>query len=251
MSKALIVSKVDLSPVQRAQLEQPTPAVYIRTKPGRGNRPVRYVEGGFVIARLNQVLGPLNWSFQVTERGESARKNETSAEGEVWVKGELTIHDHKSGAKVTKVQFGQHPIHKNVPVGDAFKAAGTDALKKCAAMLGIGLDVMWAGFDSGRQPSAPEPVVAQEVVEERLAEQPKPRVGSPVKPKAEQRRLTVYEMTLKAIENTDDPVALANLIQRIKGYDEFSDSGKKALIERINAKLARHAKEAGTQGSLV
>ena len=71
MSKAIVISKVDLSPVQRGMLEQPTPAVYIRTKPGRGGKQVRYVEGGFVINRLNQVLGPLNWSFKVTERGET------------------------------------------------------------------------------------------------------------------------------------------------------------------------------------
>ena len=83
-----------------------------------------------MINRLNQVLGPLNWSFRVTERGQTERKNEKTSEGEVWVYGELTIHDHKSGASVVKGQFGQHPIHANVPIGDAYKAAETDSLKK-------------------------------------------------------------------------------------------------------------------------
>lgn len=225
MTKAIIVSKVDLSPVQRGMLEQPTPAVYIRMKPGRGGRQVRYIEGGFVINRLNQVLGPLNWSFKVTERGETTRKNEQSAEGEVWVYGEMTIHDHKSGASVIKGQFGQHPIHKNVPIGDAYKAAETDSLKKVAAMLGIGLDVMWSGMDSGRQES-PAPVVAPVVSKVETK-------GAKAKPD------DVFSMAKEAIQNTNDPQTLANLIQRVDAYEDFTVAQKHQLKTLIHGKLKK------------
>lgn len=147
--KALVLHETSLTTRQTGIVNAPTPKQAIKSKPGRGGKKVTYIEGGYVISRLNEAFSPLGWEFRITERGTTDRKNEKSAEGEVWVYGELTIIDHKNGFRVTKGQYGQHAIHEKVPIGDAYKAAGTDALKKCASLLGIGLDVYWGTLDIG------------------------------------------------------------------------------------------------------
>lgn len=161
---AIVMHEVQLSPRQTGIVQQETPQALIKTKPGRGGKRVTYVEGGYVISKLNEVFSPLGWEFKVTERGETERKNEKSAEGEVWVYGELTIIDHKKGYRTTKGQYGQHPIHANVPIGDAYKAAATDALKKCASLIGIALDVYWGQLDR-EEDQKPTPPSKDELVE--------------------------------------------------------------------------------------
>lgn len=148
VDKALILNEIRLSQSQLTVVNAETPEAFIKKKPGRGGKNVTYVEGGYVINRLNAAFSPVGWEFKVTERGETARSNEKNSEGEVWVYGELTVIDHKNGFRVSKGQYGQHPIHKNVPYGDALKSAGTDALKKCASLFGIALDVYWGQLDS-------------------------------------------------------------------------------------------------------
>jgi len=147
-TKAIVMHEIALSQRQQGIMRMETPPALIKSKPGRGGKKVAYVEGGYVISKLNEAFSPLGWEFTVLEHGKTDRCNEKSAEGEVWVKGQLTIIDHVKGYRVNKIQFGQHPIHKNVPIGDAYKAASTDALKKCASMIGIALDVYWGTLDT-------------------------------------------------------------------------------------------------------
>lgn len=156
-SKALVLHEIALS--QRADIivRAETPAALIKSKPGRGGKRVTYVEGGYVINQLNAAFSPLGWEFEIVEQGTTERKNEKSSEGEVWVRGKLTIIDHAKGWRVSKMQYGQHPIHEKVPIGDAYKAAGTDALKKCASMIGIALDVYWGQLDAPEDNKPKEP----------------------------------------------------------------------------------------------
>ncbi len=144
---AIVVREVALSAHQNTVLTAETPKQFIKEKPGRGGKKVSFIEGGYVISQLNAAFSPFGWDFEIVDQGQTDRKIEKSAEGEVWVRGKLTIVDHMNGYRVSKTQYGQHPIHTNVPIGDAFKSAGTDALKKCASMLGIGLDVYWGQMD--------------------------------------------------------------------------------------------------------
>lgn len=146
--RTTVMHQISLSQNQMMVVNAETPPALIKSKPGRGGKKVSFIEGGYVISRLNQAFSPVGWEFKVTERGETARKNEKSSEGEVWVYGELTVIDHKMGFRVTKGQYGQHPLHEKVPYGDALKAAGTDALKKCASLYGIALDVYWGQLDA-------------------------------------------------------------------------------------------------------
>jgi hypothetical protein len=152
--KALVIREIAMTQRQATLINAETPAAFIKEKPGRGGRKVAYVEGGYIINQLNGAFSPLGWDFEILDQGQTERKLDKS-DGEVWVRGRLVINDHKNGFKVYKTQYGQHAIHANVPIGDAYKAAATDALKKCASMLGIAQDVYWGGLDSAEEAPAP------------------------------------------------------------------------------------------------
>ena len=82
---------------------------------------------------------------------------------EVKVRGTLTVR--MDGRAITKTQYGCQPIEMKrdgtapVSIGDAYKGAATDAMKKCASLLGIALDL----YDSDYKPekyAEPEPIRA-------------------------------------------------------------------------------------------
>jgi len=103
----------------------------------RGGIQVTFISGEQVVSRLNEVLGVAGWSFRVL-------RQEVHAEAdEVWVLGELVADI--SGKTVARQQFGSQKIKRSrttgVPLDLGFdlKGATTDALKKCASWLGVGL----------------------------------------------------------------------------------------------------------------
>ena len=115
--------------MNRALLERPFEPAQIRQRKGR-NGMLDYVEGHSVIARLNEALDGA-WSFEVTHH--------EVREDEVVVLGKLTAEG------IAKMQFGVSQLTREkgggalVSLGDDLKAAATDALKKCATFLGVGL----------------------------------------------------------------------------------------------------------------
>ena len=139
-----LVSKAELSLIENNLLNerqlqfllQRTPRQYIKERPAKGGGKWKYVTGGYVRKVLNLMFG-FNWTFEIVD--------EQIFETEVVVKGKLTIW-FDSGA-VTKMQYGNKEIMRrkadNQPlsIGNDMKAAATDALKKCAAEIGIAADV--------------------------------------------------------------------------------------------------------------
>lgn len=117
--------------MNRELLQKPFDPTQIKQRKGR-NGMLDYVEGHTVIARLNEAFEG-QWSFEIPwhdileERGEILVLGKFSAEG------------------VVKMQFGASQITRDketkeiISLGDDLKAAGTDALKKCATFLGVGL----------------------------------------------------------------------------------------------------------------
>jgi hypothetical protein len=103
----------------------------------RGGVELEYITGEQCVSRLNQVLGPVAWSFVVREHGLNAEADE------IWVLGELTVT--LDGVTATRQQFGSQKIKRSrssgVPldIGFDLKGATTDALKKCASLVGVGL----------------------------------------------------------------------------------------------------------------
>ena len=146
-SKEIVISQISLLPQQTQVLQQRTPEMYIKERPIRGGKKAKYIEVGYVISQLNTIFGPPNWEFEILEQALETRGIGTNSKQEVWVRGKLTVMDHKNDYRVSKTQYGQHDVFPEVPIGDAFKAAGSDALKKCATMFGIGLDIYWGQLD--------------------------------------------------------------------------------------------------------
>lgn len=140
-NKKYAVVKTPFSVNQILSVIQPTPRNQIYTRPGKGGKSFTYVTGNYVEKKLNYLFGFM-WDFDVIEQG---------VVGDfIWVKGKL-VGKLPNGATISKTQFGRSEIkygkdkaHKPenmVDYGNDLKAAATDALKKCASLLGIAADV--------------------------------------------------------------------------------------------------------------
>jgi len=116
--------------MNRELLERPFEAALIKTRRGAHGQKLSYVEGAEYIRRLNAAFDG-RWSFEITDR--QVGKNH------VVVVGRLTAGD------IVKMAFGGSTITTNsqtgevVSIADDLKAAATDAMKKAASMLGVGL----------------------------------------------------------------------------------------------------------------
>jgi len=153
MSELALISAKDLSLIDESSLNakqlkfiyKRTPQNYIKERPAKGGGTWKFVSGGYVRKCLNLMFG-FDWDFEII--------SQDIFYGEVVVKGKLTC---RSGGKtITKTQFGNKEIayRKQTPeqiqakedkiplsIGNDMKAAATDALKKCAAEIGIAADV--------------------------------------------------------------------------------------------------------------
>jgi hypothetical protein len=102
----------------------------IKSRKGRSGSTLSYVETSEYIKRLNSIFD-YNWSFEIVD--------EKIENGFVVVKGKLTAEG------ITKSQYGTTHITigkdsgEVLAIGDDMKSAGSDALKKCCSLFGIGL----------------------------------------------------------------------------------------------------------------
>lgn len=103
----------------------------------RGGVELEYITGEQAVSRLNEVLGVAGWSFRVLEHSINQEADE------IWVLGELTANF--GGTVVVRQQFGSQKIKRAratgapLDIGFDLKGASTDALKKCASLIGVGL----------------------------------------------------------------------------------------------------------------
>jgi hypothetical protein len=116
------------------QLSAPFDVTFTDT---RGGIEVTFISGEQVVSRLNEVLGVAGWSFRVL-------RHEIHPEAdEVWALGEMVAEI--DGKMVTRQQFGSQKIKRSrstgapLDLGFDLKGASTDAMKKCASWLGVGL----------------------------------------------------------------------------------------------------------------
>lgn len=117
----------------------------IRTRKGRSGTQLSYVETPEYIKRLNEVFD-YNWSFEIEE--------EKIESGFVVVRGKLTTEG------IVKTQYGSSQVTTSkqngevLSIGDDFKAAGSDCLKKCCSLFGIGLHLYNGSGDGKRRPNS-------------------------------------------------------------------------------------------------
>lgn len=145
-NKTIMISKSDVSKandliINTEQINAiigKTPKAAIRTRPAKGGGYWNYVSGSYMKKRLNMLFG-WNWDFEIISEQILVEA------GEVVVKGKLTCRSN--GATIVKMQYGNKDIvfkkgtQTPLSIGNDLKAAATDALKKCAAEIGIAQDV--------------------------------------------------------------------------------------------------------------
>lgn len=118
--------------MNRELLEKEFEPSQIKQREGNFGKKLDYIEGHCVIARLNEAF-EAEWSFSILEH---SILKETD---EVLVVGQLRA------GNVVKTQFGSSRITRAresgepISLSDDYKAAATDAIKKCASLLGVGL----------------------------------------------------------------------------------------------------------------
>jgi hypothetical protein len=160
-------------------LTAPTPEDFIEERQARGGSMVKYVPGHYFIQRLNECFGFL-WTYEVPTvfelNGQIVAKGELS----VTLPGRTLTKEFPDGNKeivrfepftIKKTQFGSSEIKRYssdeaqkdkkgnvvkdpkgntlwkhragdvIDLGDDYKGAATDAMKKCATQFGIFLDV--------------------------------------------------------------------------------------------------------------
>ena len=116
----------------REKLEEPFEPVQVKYRPGNFGQTLAYIEGHEIIKRLNEVFQS-RWSFEIVEHQIN--------QNEVQVLGKLSCFN----GLVMKMAFGGSKVTVNTETGeeicvvDDLKAAATDALKKAASLLGVGL----------------------------------------------------------------------------------------------------------------
>lgn len=131
-----LVDSNSLNGHQLKQLLKKTPAQYVHKRPAKGGGTWDYVTGGYVKKTLNLMFG-WDWDFEIVEQ--------MVLHNEAIVKGRLTCRTN--GHTIIKMQYGNKDIickkGTDVPlsIGNDLKAAATDALKKCAAEIGIAADI--------------------------------------------------------------------------------------------------------------
>ena len=164
--------KLDISQVTRTtsllnqnqiqKIWNSTPERFKYSRPAKGGGSWTYIKGSYVRKVLDSVFG-FNWSFDV-ETSLAEAFEVAKMTGSVVVKGTLKGKVKSDGewVELTKTQFGradvkwkmtgQAPNRRKVideytgspiplDIGNDFKAATTDCMKKCASLFGIGADV--------------------------------------------------------------------------------------------------------------
>lgn len=127
--------KTSVEEKQVLHMLQKTPTIHVHKRKGRAGLMFEYVTGTYMKKVLNYVFG-WNWDFEIVSEKEIGKQ--------IVVRGRLTVKDNK-GNKIVKEQYGGADIKykdsKPMDIGNDYKAAATDALKKCASELGIASDI--------------------------------------------------------------------------------------------------------------
>ncbi|HSC86236.1 MAG TPA: Rad52/Rad22 family DNA repair protein [Polyangiaceae bacterium] len=135
--------------MNKTLLTQPFAPEFIKQRPGSHGKTVNYVDVASVVTRLNE--GCDVWDFFID-------KYEVHEE-EVLVQGRLVADG------VTKCAFGGSSVTVDkqgrvVSIPDDLKSAASDALKKCASLLGVGLELYGGQAGTTRTSSTPQRATA-------------------------------------------------------------------------------------------
>jgi hypothetical protein len=163
--KKLTIPKTWVTENQLVHMLQRTPSKYVYTRPGKGGGNWAYVTAGYVTKCLNYIFG-WNWDYEKVSEPTVTEiiKLIESKIDQVWVTGKLTVRGN-DGHQIVKTQAGRAEIkfrkdtRTPVDIGNDIKSAYSDALKKCASLLGIASDIYNAAEfrdETGKAPAREE-----------------------------------------------------------------------------------------------
>lgn len=152
-------------------LDAKIPKDAVSSRQGGGTKALSYLEGWYVIDRMNKIFGPDAWSYDVTElrcvhSGKIPGKygEAESASYSATVALYVQFPGAEVSKRITDVGFGNgtDKADPGKPHELATKEAVTDALKRCAKSLGMSLGL--ALYDKTQENVGDEPkAVAQAV----------------------------------------------------------------------------------------
>jgi len=150
------------------KLSEPFPQEMERVVQKSGTR-LTYIPVSEVINRMNRIFGPTGWSHEVLSCQRDATDPDwvvahvriTTIDKESREKWTMNHHDGYGGARVKRNKQGDI-----VDLGDEFKGAVSDALKKACQHLGVGLylarDAEAIEIDEVMHSTQPTPVVVED-----------------------------------------------------------------------------------------
>ena len=125
-----------LSEMLAKSLQEPFPQEMLRYNSAKG---LTYIPISEVIARLNRVLGIENWSYEVVRAWREPDQPD-------WCLAHVSLMVDIGSKRIVRHGFGGQQVkHKKtgdvVDLGDEYKGAVSDGLKKAAQSLGVGLEL--------------------------------------------------------------------------------------------------------------
>lgn len=153
-------------------ITRPLPKDKIKKRPGKAGMSFSYITPDFVIETLNEAF-QFDWNTCIV--------HQAIYENVAVVGLELSV-PADDGNKVIKQQFGSCEVTRGLGIGEAFKGAASDALKKCATLLGLGLelykdDVSVSGLSKPANFMSPTKVSSRPVVSSRHSPPSQPSVS--------------------------------------------------------------------------
>jgi hypothetical protein len=142
-------------------LYEPFPKEVERTLSKSGTR-LTYIPVSEVITRLNKVLGLESWSYEILSCLRDSLDPDfvvAHVRLDAKINGELVSRDGIGGQKIKRTKQGEI-----VDLGDEFKGAVSDALKKAAQSLGVGLYLARTEEALMMDEAEQAPVVNEEIV---------------------------------------------------------------------------------------
>ena len=137
------------SELQLMLINEPTPEDEVEIKTDENGFKYKSVKGSYVKKRLNLIFS-FNWNFKVITSEYVKEASEVICEGEIEVhteKGSIIKQQYGSSMVASKNSgSGNRSFFKPVNLGQSYKAAATDALKKCASEIGLFWDIYSQGF---------------------------------------------------------------------------------------------------------
>jgi hypothetical protein len=187
-----------------------TPASEIEIKTDKDGHSYKSVKASYIKSLLMMVTGG-NFTFEIKSR------EHISTSKEVIVEGRLVLN--VNGRSASREQFGQHYLTTRTrtanegkttisyvsDIGNGYKAAATDALKKCASEFGFCWDIYGQEKIEVKEEKLPEVSHAEQKILDRLEHFLKEAVN-------EEELETYYETFLQTAEETPHSKAL------LKGY---------------------------------